>query len=188
MSADEVEETLFRVTSVLEGEQIPYAVMGGMAVRVYSIPRATQDVDITIALDRRQLPQLFDKLQAQGCSIPTPYLSGWLDTVSDMPLFKIIRHLGGHSVDVDIFLAESGFQESIIQRRRRCEVSGRPISLVSPEDLLLLKLIAGRPRDLVDAQDLLFAMGTLDEAYLHNWAVELGVSERLDAALREAQG
>lgn len=30
--------------------QIPYAIVGGLAVRVYGIPRPTQDVDFTIAI------------------------------------------------------------------------------------------------------------------------------------------
>ena len=184
---EEIEEILFDLVSLLDREGIPYAVMGGLAIRVYSLPRATQDVDITIAINRDRLDGLRDSLHDLGCSIPPAYDSGWLDLVAGMPLFKVKRHIDSHSVDVDIFVAESRFQESLIQRRHFFEVSGRQVALVSPEDLLLLKLTAARPRDLVDVQDLLFALGTLDESYLREWAAELGVAEKLEQALKQAR-
>ena len=187
-SVEEVEEVLFEIVSLLEREGIPYAVMGGLAVRVYSIPRATQDVDITISLDREKLPGFRDLLYEQGCSIPPVYDSDWLDQVAGLPLFKVKRYIGEHGIDIDIFVAESRFQEQIIRRRCMVEISGNQVALVSPEDLMLLKLIASRPRDLVDVQDLLFAMGQLDEPYMRQWAAQLGVAEQLEQALREAQG
>ena len=184
---EEIEEILFELVSLLDREGIPYAVMGGLAIRVYSLPRATQDVDITIAIERERLDGLRDALHDLGCSLPSAYDSGWLDLVAGMPLFKVKRRIDSHSVDVDIFVAESRFQKSLIERRHLFEVSGKQIALVSPEDLLLLKLIAARRRDLVDIQDLLFIMGTLDESYLRGWAAELGVAERLERALKQAR-
>jgi len=96
-------------------------------------------------------------------------------------------YLQDHGIDVDIFLAESKFQESLLARRQREDYEGRQIWFVSPEDLILLKLIAGRPRDLVDVQDVFFTQGQLDEAYLRRWAAALGVTERLEEALRQWQ-
>lgn len=184
---EDVEHALFGVIDVLDAEGIPYAVMGGLAVRVYALPRATQDVDITIAVDRDRLPRLRDELYESGCSIPPVYDSGWLDSVAGMPLLKVQRHIGDHTVDIDLFLADSYFQDSLISRRTFHVVDTRRIALASPEDLLLLKLIAGRPRDWIDAQDLLFTLGTLDEPYLRHWAAQLGVSDKLEQALKEAQ-
>ena len=56
--------------------------------------------------------------------------------------------------------------------------------LVSPEDLILLKLIASRPRDFVDIDDVLFVQGSLDEEYLAtHWAERLDVLAELEEAL-----
>ena len=52
----DITDTLELLIPVLERLSIEYAVMGGLAVRAYSIPRATYDVDLTIALERNQLP------------------------------------------------------------------------------------------------------------------------------------
>lgn len=65
------------------------------------------------------------------------------------------------------------------------DVEGRKAWVVSPEDLILLKLIASRPRDIADVFDVLLAQGQLDEEYLRNWANQLGVTSRLDDVLEK---
>lgn len=58
----ELERTLFEITSLLAQSGYEYAVMGGLAVRVHSIPRPTHDVDLTITIERSELPTLFASL------------------------------------------------------------------------------------------------------------------------------
>src|SRR5437868_14479326 len=97
----------------------PYAVMGGIAVRIYGIPRPTHDIDFTLALDRNRLPDLYDAVRALGYTVPEEYAAGWVDNVAGMPLVKVRLYLQGRGVDIDIFLAESRFQEQLLARRRR---------------------------------------------------------------------
>lgn len=179
----DLNQTLFELPRLLDENDVAYAVMGGLAVRVYSIPRATQDIDLTITIERPRLAELFDKLEQQGFSIPDAYRSGWVDSVADIPLVKLRRYLADRGVDVDLFLAETAYQRTLMTRRRFAEIDGHSVYLVSPEDLILLKLIAGRPRDLIDVHDILFTLGQLDRNYLRKWAQELGVSEALEQAL-----
>ena len=164
-----------------------YAVMGGMAVRVHGIPRPTFDLDFTVAIRRDELPRFYERVIAAGYTVPEAYLTGWVDQVSGLPLIKVKFFVAGNSVDLDLFLAESPFQQELISRRQQHVVDGQPTWVVSPEDLILLKLIAHRPRDFVDVADVLFAQGQLDEAYLREWANELGVMAELEAALAEQQ-
>ena len=95
--------------------------------------------------------------------------------------------VAGRSVDIDIFLAETRLQESLLARRSRLEVDGVPAWVVSPEDLILLKLIASRPRDIGDVMDILMAQGQLDEEYLRRWATELGLLDALNRVMNEMQ-
>lgn len=169
--------------AVFEHLGTPYAVMGGIAVRVYGIPRPTHDVDFTVAIDRTRLPELYRQLRAIGYTIPEPYDSGWVDSVSNMPVVKTRLYLEGRGIDIDMFLAESRFQREAVSRRRREQIDDRTIWLVSPEDLVLLKLISHRPRDMSDIADVLFTQGRLDETYLRHWAGELGVRAELDRVL-----
>lgn len=51
---------------------------------------------------------------------------------------------------------------------------------LSPEDVILHKLIAARPRDLDDIENILDAAPELDEAYLTGWAEAWNVLELWD--------
>lgn len=73
----------------------------------------------------------------------------------------------------------------MMNRRRTVPYEARTIWLVSPEDLVLLKLAADRPRDRIDVQDLFFALGDLDDAYIDHWAEKLGVTAQLATAREE---
>ena len=180
---NDVLQVLMTIVRTFNQMRLPYVVMGGMAVRAHAIPRPTQDVDFTAALNRDQLPLFFQLVMDAGFTVPESYLSGWVDQVAGMPLVKLRMFLGQHGVDVDIFLAESDFQQSALSRRERCEVDEVSCDIVSPEDLILFKLIANRPRDLVDVADILFVQGQLDETYMRHWASELRILERLESAL-----
>ncbi len=180
--------TLFSLAELLERMSVKYAVMGGLAVRAYAIPRATEDIDFTMAIGRERLPELFGALEAQDYAIPEPYQTGWVDTLNDATQFRLVklkRYLANHSIDVDLFLAESPFQEEVLRRRQLADVEGRRLWLASAEDLVLLKLAAGRPRDWIDVADVFFTQGPLDETYMRRWAVALGIEAKLERALAE---
>jgi hypothetical protein len=169
---------------LFEREGIPYALMGGLAVRIHALPRATFDVDFTALLDRSRLPSLYDLVEGLGHSIPEAQRGGWLDTVRGLPVVKFVVWGGESAIDVDVFLAETDFQREVLRRRQRQEIDHFQSWFVTPEDLILLKLLAARPKDLVDVNDILFIQGTLDEDYLRRWAPQLGIERALDDALR----
>lgn len=180
--------TLFGLAELLERKRVEYAVMGGLAVRAYAIPRSTEDIDFTLSLDRRRLPELYSELETCEYSIPEPYRKGWVDQLSEavpLKLVKLKRYVGEHAIDVDLFLAETPFQAEVLKRRRLADVEGRQLWLASPEDLVLLKLVADRPRDWIDIADVFFTQGRLDETYMRRWAEELGVASKLEQALAE---
>lgn len=98
---------------------------------------------------------------------------------------------------VDLFmLRESPFDASEFARRRRIVLppEGRGLSIKSPEDTVLRKLLCFRDggenstsqwRDIV--QVLRVSAGVLDASYLDEWAGRLGVAALL-ANAREAAG
>jgi hypothetical protein len=179
----EVLRALRDAVDVLEKLQLRYAVMGGFAVRVWSIPRATWDVDVTVAAEPDDLARLQREFEGRGYSMPAVYDSGWRDAVGGMPVVKFRWYVPGGDLDVDIFLVETPFQQSLIQRRRRAPADGIDMWVASAEDLILLKLVASRRRDLVDVADILFMQGQLDEKYMRRWATELGIENALETAL-----
>lgn len=185
MTHDELNVPFQDFVGVFERLNIPYALIGGLAVGVHGIPRPTHDLDFTIAVDRAQLPKFLQVVIELGYDVPHEFTTGWVDQVAGMPLIKARQWVEGKNIDVDVFLAESRFQKSLMQRRQQTEVEGLFAWVASAEDLILLKLIAGRPRDLGDIQDILLVQGKLDRTYLEQWANELGVQTRLVEAFEE---
>ena len=45
---------------------LPYAIMGGIAVRAYGLPRPTYNVDFTLAVPRERLRGLFATVKELG--------------------------------------------------------------------------------------------------------------------------
>jgi len=176
---------LHEFADLFEARGYRYAVMGGIATRVLGIPRPTYDVDFALAISRDLLPELFDAAEKAGYHVPVAYQSGWVDRVADMPIVKLGMQLGAQGIDIDVFLAESTFLESVLARRSQHEIGGKPVWLISPEDLIVLKILADRDRDRGDVQDVLFMQGELDRDYMRHWADKLGVRERLDLALKQ---
>ena len=67
-------------------------------------------------------------------------------------------------------------------------VLGVELPIVSPDDLLIYKLIAGRPQDLADIDKLVrFGRAPVDEPRVRRWAREWEVEDRLDRALATAR-
>jgi hypothetical protein len=182
---NELTKSIEDFIGLFESSGLEYAIMGGIAVRVYGIPRATFDIDFTSAIARERLADLFHRVQALGYIVPEPYWSGWVDQVGGMPLVKFRLYIAGRTIDIDIFLAESQFQQTVLSRKKWTKLNGLNSWLVSPEDLILFKLLASRPRDIADVGDVFFMQGQLDIAYMRHWATKLGVSERLESAISE---
>jgi hypothetical protein len=182
---NDLDEVLRACIGILDRLGIPHLVMGGLAIRVLGIPRPTFDVDLTIAIPRGRLPELYEELDVAGFDVPEAYRGGWVDEVAGMPLVKFKLYIGERGIDADIFLAETRFQREMMRRRRSDMLWGIPVSIVTPEDLVLLKLLANRSRDLGDIEDLRMVQGDLDEAYMRRWASELGITDRLERALSE---
>lgn len=154
--------------------------MCGVAIRAYSIPRATWDIDLTVTIPRDRLYELLEKC---SCTIPAEYHTGWIDIVAGMPIIKIKKYLGSEALDIDLFLAESKYQLEMLSRRQRVDIAGESLWTVTPEDLILLKLLANRMRDQKDVDDLFFTQSPLDINYMRRWSEELGVDSRLEQAL-----
>ncbi len=183
-----VEKLLGDLIKLLTDLQIPYAIIGGWAVRAYGVPRATYDVDLKLSIKREQLSDLFDAIDELGYDVDDMYKGGWTDKVAGMPLVKAKTFIDGRTLVADLFLAETPFQSSVMNRKQLIPVNGFKAWVASPEDIILLKLMANRYRDLGDVQDILFMQGPLDELYLRKWAKELALVDALEKALREQLG
>ncbi len=176
---DELRDTLDRLG-------VAYAVMGGIAVSYWGLPHFTHDVDVALGVQAASTRPLLDRLAEEGFIVPDQFLRGWTDELAGTRKVAVNKFIGGHVWDVDLFLEESDFLRSVLARRVRIDLDGRATPLITPEDLVLFKLVAWRDKDRGHLNDLLLVVGPLDDAYLATWAQRLGVGDRLEELWRRS--
>jgi hypothetical protein len=171
----------------LEGLGLRYAVVGGLAVGAWGVPRATKDVDLYAELTAAVRPRLRRELLQRDFDVPA------MD--EELERFGVFRSLfRPTSVFVDIFDAQNPLGEAILKRRREVQVQGRIRWTAAAEDLAVLKAFSDRARDHDDLMKLIAVGGRkLDMPYIESWARELDrsiggdeVTERLKRAQNEA--
>ncbi len=179
------------VIAALDSLGIAYALGGSLASGIHGITRYTSDADVSV--------EPFEGLEGRFVASfgPDYYVS--LDAVRqalrDRSTFNIINTSMGFKVDVFV-RKDRSFERSLMRRKvfaAMADAPDRPISVVSAEDSILLKLewyrLGGETseRQWLDVLGVLRVQaGRLDEAYLDLWAAELGVADLLADARREA--
>jgi hypothetical protein len=184
---------LREVLDVLTKFGISYALGGSMASSVYGVPRYTHDADITAE------PFPGKEAQLAAAFGEDYYLSesAIRDAVRLRSSFNIINTSTGFKVDVFI-RKDRPFEQSAMSRRVSLEMPdapGQPITLHTPEDVILFKLWWYRLGNLASEhqiKDIIGVLqvqaGKLDEAYLDHWAADLGVTDLLARARQDANG
>lgn len=171
-------EVLKTVAQRLSQAGIPYMLSGSVAMNFYAQPRMTRDIDIVVQLTpaaARRLPSLF----SSDFYVDSDDVE---EAVRDEGMFNIIHNTSIVKVDF-IVRKENLYRKTEFDRRMAVPIDGTPISIVSPEDLLLSKLCWARDGDsgmqLKDARNIVLSRRDLDWGYLERWADELGVKDLL---------
>jgi hypothetical protein len=174
----------------LEAIGIPYMVCGSLASSVHGDPRTTQDVDLVVALRPDQLQPLAGLLQ------DTFYvdLAFMKDSLQRGRSFNVIHVASAYKFDL-FPLSQRSFEQQEFQRRYRITtpaIGAAPVAffVATAEDTLLSKLVWYRQGGQIsekqwnDLRGIRNAKtGQLDEAYLRQWAAELGVLDLLEDLL-----
>lgn len=178
-----IQQILLETVSVIEELGIPYAVMDGFAARAWGLPRPTFDADIAVRVDADGLQRLFDALEAKGFDITREHRSGFLDVLAGFEKAQVNRFLDSHVWHTDLFVARGAFLSSALNRTFKLVIGGRSLAVMSPEDIILLKLIANRRKDLADVEEIIGVCKDIDQRYLREWAEKMNVSDRLNSFL-----
>jgi hypothetical protein len=122
-----------------------YALIGGLAVILRGHDRYTQDVDALVwGLDER-LDDLAALLVAHGFRAPTPSQLGMAAAT------RVLHTVWQDQVVVDFMLGLAPFEREALDHATTMEldrgVAGR---VATPEDLVIMKLIASREKDIAD--------------------------------------
>jgi hypothetical protein len=183
-----VQKALLAGVGALEDLGIEYAIVGGLAVGVWSTPRATRDVDLYAELPDDRRDAVRAALVQHGFDVPAMN--------DELARFGVFRSkLKREGVFLVIFNAVGPLGVAILERRKRVETLGRQVFFATAEDMAVLKAFSDRPRDLEDLVALIaLPPESMDMDYLDRWAKLLDesigtdeVSQRVAIAKREVE-
>jgi hypothetical protein len=170
-------EQLRAVAHALSALGAQYMLIGGLAVGVWSEPRGTKDVDLSVHVVA-SAEELRTALAGAGLEVARGDLARALAQGESVRLRRAAHQ--DEPVVVDLLIAITPFEIEALRRRQPLRVLGVELPVATPEDLFVFKLIAGRPQDLADATVLYDLHGeTFDVARVRRWCREFGVEDRL---------
>ncbi len=174
---------LGRVVEALEQAEVAYAITGSWASTTYGLLRTTHDLDLVLSLSADQALQV-------AKALPPPIYADavWMQEAAALgEFFNIIDPELGIKVDCWPLKPDPYSQEQF-RRRRREEMFGRSVWMLTPEDVILSKLLWYRMSD--SERQLEDSIGvwkvqrdTLDVDYLRHWAQQLAVTDLLDKVM-----
>ena len=150
---------LFRT---LQEERVDYIVVGGLAINLHGVERATMDVDLVLAMDEGNLRRFMSaatKLRLKP-SLPVPIEA--LCDAKQLDAWIREKHLIAFSLQsaspvtptVDIIVRPALPFDRMYPNRIEKEIGGVRLSLASIEDLIVLKTGTGRKQDASDIKAL----------------------------------
>ncbi len=148
--------------SAMARHKVDYLLIGGLAVSLYGVERATMDVDITVAMNPENLASLIATARELRL---TPILPVPLETLSELELLRqwhTERNLEAFAlrapelagVTIDVLLFPPVEFADMTRRAIEFNVADTPIRVVSIDDLIALKQAVGRPIDISDIEHL----------------------------------
>jgi predicted nucleotidyltransferase len=133
---------------LIKSKNIKYLLIGGYAVGYHGYPRATNDMDIWIAIDSVNAELLVQVLKEFG--FDTPQLSKDIFLEEN----KIIR-MGVAPIRIEILTSISGVNfEECYQKKVVDEIDGIQVDIINLRDLKINKKASGRHKDLDDFENL----------------------------------
>ncbi len=172
---------LIKIAKILNKLKIPYLVTGGMAVLIWGRPRFTADIDLIIYLKPEKINDLETALSSLGKAV---YINkdSIKRALTNYGEFNFIDDQSGMKVDFWV-LKNNPFENSCFKRTIKKKILDKSINFISPEDLILSKLIwykqCRSSRHLEDIESIL-KISKIDEEYLKKWAEKLNLTESLE--------
>ena len=146
---------------------IPYMLSGSMAMSTYVGPRYTRDFDFIVHLKLSDVSLLSEYFK-EGYYFDQESV---VDAIKSKGMFNIIDHKSNYKADF-VILKDEPYRHKEFGRRKQIDFMDMKIYLVSPEDLLISKLIWIQELQSSLQQDdirLLAAKNDLDRSYVNHW-------------------
>jgi len=152
-----------------------------LAVIKWGRPRTTQDIDIIVLIDDKNIDQFTNILTSAGYIITPSELRQAFTENSHITIFiskEIIR--------VDMKGLYSQLDYATFKNKRKISIFDVETWIEAPEDLIIAKLVFNSYQDIEDAASVILRQsGKLDTIYLKNRAIKENVLSRLNKLLKK---
>jgi hypothetical protein len=183
LSGVDIFPDLLRYVATKFGDDVEYMVSGSTALQFYATPRMTRDLDVVVRLHPVDVPRVVEMF-AMDCYISAEAVA---EAVRMTGMFNVIHNDSVEKIDFIVCKADE-YRRLELSRRRLLRCLDFQVYVVSPEDLVLSKLVWSRdsssPMQHADITNLLHQAVGLDRDYLNEWSVKLGVAAALRALER----
>ena len=168
------------VCARLDAAGIAYMLTGSLAMSFYARPRMTRDIHLVVAYESVKIKQFIDALGADFHADPAAVTAA----LRDGRPWNIVHVPSVARIDL-IPRKNTPYRRAEFERRRRVEMAGVPLWIVSVEDLIISKLEWSREsRSEQQRRDVrLLLEAPLDRTYLDEWAARLD----LEGLLKEVK-
>ncbi len=170
------------VGRVLDEHEVPWMVVGGLALGAWVRPRATKDIAVAVVVDA----EVAEALEAALESIHVHAYRGSVRRAAEGGVVRFETTIEPRTV-VDMLCAGTDFEKEALERRVRARFLGGCFWVATEDDLLIYKLIAGRPQAMADVHALIRAGAPKDSLHVEQWVSEWGIDERWARALATAR-
>jgi hypothetical protein len=171
------------VHEMLDSMAVPHQFGGAVALAWYRSPRATTDIDLNVTVPPEDADPVLGALTHLGVTV----------SPSDR---AAIKRDGQTRLDwggsyLDLFFATLGLHREMAERARQVSFGPVRIPILSPEHLIVCKVVFDRPKDWLDIEEMI-AWGTaIDAPGVLGWIEEIlgracGQHARLTALLERA--
>ena len=157
--ATPVEQELRRAVADLDALRVRWALVGGLAISVRSVPRFTKDLDFAVAVvNDSEAEDVVLRLRGRGYQPAGVLEQDYVERLSGVRLGR-----AGSDVIVDLLFASSGIEDEVVANATRLQVLPRLSAPVATTGhLIALKVLAGRNQDLTDLGSLIPAASAED--------------------------
>lgn len=164
------------VADRLNAAGIAYMVTGSIAASHYGRPRMTRDIDLVVELGSEDASRLEAMLGREFMLNP----DSMREAIRRRGMFNVIHASALIKVDFVLRKADA-YRATEFERRRRVHVDDAELWMVTPEDLILSKLLwAKDSRSELQLNDVRSVIriqhGAIDWPYLEGWAERLTVA------------
>ncbi len=131
----------------LVAHEVPYAVVGALALAIHGVPRATVDIDFMVP------PEHLDLAKAAAAKAGYTAPAAPMRFSSGVTVHRVTKFVGNDFLTADFLLAE-GPLDPIWNDRLEIETSGGTITTLTREGLIRMKSLSGRLKDMADIEAL----------------------------------